>query len=100
MNLHMRGVQVAQSPFTALSQSIQKSRPKSNLSPARPSRVDRTPRTKVGRNISPRAAGAQDVNHRFDHEAIILGRAACLYLPGFPKLITLIFLAAPKWGPA
>jgi len=100
MNLHVRRIQVAKNSITVLGQGIQNSRPKSSPSPARPARINRTPGAKVSGKISPGTTAAQNINHCFDHETVVLGRAACLYRRRFPKPITLIFLAAPKSGPA
>jgi hypothetical protein len=100
VNFHVRGIQMAQRAFRIFGQDIQYRGPQAAVSPARPSRINRTPRTKMNRKVSPRAAGPENVNHRFDHQAVILGRPPRQYLPGFSKPITLIFLAASKAGPA
>jgi len=56
----------------------QHAREQSARTPTPKPRVDRTPRSKLLRQIAPRQTGAQDVEYRGEHEPIILRRAAPL----------------------
>ncbi len=71
MQLDMRAVDVAQLAFRVSRHQCEDAREESGGTPAAETRVDRTPRTKPRRQIAPRDPGAQDEEHRRDHEPVI-----------------------------
>jgi len=74
VQLDVRTIDIAQFPFRALRDSREQAGEQAHGAPTSEARVDRTPRTKAFRQIAPRNAGAQDVEHGGEHDFIALGR--------------------------
>ena len=74
VQLDMRTIDIAQLPLRALREDRQHAREQPRGTPAAEARVDRVPRTKVGRQVPPRNPGAQNIEHGGDHKLIVFGR--------------------------
>jgi len=103
MELDMRAIQVPQLPLCATGEQGQQLRPQPARTPAPPARVNRTPRSEQRRHVAPRAACAQHIPNRCNHEPVVLPWSSAsvpICQSRLLRPLTLIFLAEPKGTPA
>ena len=98
MQLDMRAVEVPQLALGGRRHESEKPTEKTGCAPAPEPRIDRTPRTKVRRQVTPGNTGAQNIEHRADHEPVVLGRSPSARAPAGFRPRTVNFFSRSHKG--